>query len=276
MSRHFTSVVSSWFGKFASKEFPPAIQKFINGAYVKIMGLDMGEFKSPAEYKSLNKLFTRELMTPRELPEDGVISPSDSLVTQQAKIENKTALQIKGMEYSVAEFLGEFYSDEVEKLEAGEYINLYLSPKDYHRYHAPFDLRVDSIVHVPAKLYPVNIPFLKKKKNLFIENERVVISAKDSHNKRHFIVLVGALNVGKMVVTFEDKIKTNAHSEKITHYSYETPISLKRGELFGWFEMGSTIVMLSEKGAIKYSVAVDEKVKFAQKIGVLLKEEELK
>jgi len=37
-------------------------------------------------------------------------------------------------------------------------------PKDYHRYHMPFDVNIESIVHIPGRLYPVNIPFLKKKK----------------------------------------------------------------------------------------------------------------
>ncbi len=148
----------------------------------------------------VNKLFTRGLRKKREIDTDvdTILSPVDSLITQTGDILDSTAYQIKGMSYwRLKELLGEFYNDEVKSLEGGSYVNFYLSPKDYHRYHMPFDVNIESIVHIPGRLYPVNIPFLKKKKDLFIENERVLISLKDRHNNRHFIILVGALNVGK-------------------------------------------------------------------------------
>ncbi len=118
MKRVFTGAVSSYFGRFASKKFNPTLQKFINRSYVKIMGLEMDEFKSPDEYKSLNRLFTRQLLKERKVPKDknSVISPSDSLITQIGKIEKSVSYQIKGMEYSIKELLGENYIDEVQKL----------------------------------------------------------------------------------------------------------------------------------------------------------------
>jgi len=272
MAKHFTSIISSLFGKFASYSFPKPIQKVINGAYVKFMGLDMSEFEEPSNYKSLNALFTRELKSKREINKipNIVISPCDSLITQIGVIEKKSALQIKGMSYSVEEFLGDFFAFEANKLEGGEYINFYLSPKDYHRYHMPIDVEVESIVHIPGKLYPVNIPFLKKKKNLFIENERVVIALRDIYKKRHFLVLVGALNVGGMVVTFEPKIETNSSITTPCYYRYDKPIKIKKGECFGYFKMGSTIVLLSEKNSIDYSIEAWQKVKFGQTIGKLI------
>ena len=44
MKKHYSSIISDYFGVFASKAFPRPIQKIINGAYVKLMGLDMSEF----------------------------------------------------------------------------------------------------------------------------------------------------------------------------------------------------------------------------------------
>jgi phosphatidylserine decarboxylase len=110
------------------------------------------------------------------------------------------------------------------------------------------------------------MPLLRNKMNLFIENERVVIECKDHKGKMHFLVLVGALNVGKMVVTFEEKVKTNANIYYTSHYTF-SDLSLKKGEMFGWFEMGSTIVILSEKESIQTEVAINQKVFFGQKIG---------
>ena len=269
--RHYSSILSNLFGKFASKEFPSPIQNGINRGYVKLMGLDMSEFNPSSSYRSLNKLFTRALISSREIDRNPniVISPCDAKITDFGTISEGRAYQIKGMSYDTSNLIGESFKEYLSLLEGGEFANFYLSPRDYHRYHIPFDLKIEAITHIPGKLYPVNIPLLKNKHNLFIENERVVISALDSNNKRHFIILVGALNVGKMVVTFEDRIHTNIKDNRVKEYRYSTPIELKKGELFGWFEMGSTIVILSQKGALNYNLEINQKVSFAQSIGYL-------
>jgi exosortase/archaeosortase family protein len=143
------------------------------------------------------------------------------------------------MHYDVNGFLGDKISEENKKrLEDGEYINCYLSPKDYHRFHIPCDLTVRKAVHIPGKLYPVNIPYLNKQPNLFIENERVVIECELENKKIFYMVLVGALNVGVMQVAFEPAIKTNASATEVTEYVYEegiywlTKIQLELSGLF--------------------------------------------
>lgn len=271
MSKHYTSLISSAFGKFASKEFPSFIQYFINASYVKLMGLDMSEFREPSSYKTLNKLFTRALEKPRNLPEDSakLISGVDALITDYGTIKEAKAYQIKGMSYKIEELFGNYHQDVVGKVEGGEFINFYLSPKDYHRYHMPMTLKILSLTHIPGKLYPVNFPLLRNKHNLFIENERVVIECEDEKGRAQVIVLVGALNVGKMIVTFEENIHTNSDIVEPQHYTYEN-LTLQRGELFGWFEMGSTIVTFSEKGSIFPEVAINQKVKYTDILGKVL------
>ncbi len=269
--RHFTSVFSQKFGKFACKEHSPFWQFVINNAYISMMGLDMSEFGKPCEYLSLNALFTRALKADRPLPEadDAIISPADSLVSDYGTIREGKAYQIKGMEYRLDDLLGDEYRKYAGGLEGGDYINLYLSPKDYHRYHIPMDLRVKSLTHIPGKLYPVNFPLLRNKKDLFIENERVVIECEDGKGRLFFMVLVGALNVGKMVVTFEERVNTNSDITEPQHYAYED-LHLKRGELFGWFEMGSTILLFTQKGILRPEIAINEKVSFTQTIAKAL------
>jgi len=268
--QHITSYISQVFGRFANREFSPVIQNIINSSYVKLMGLDMSEFDTPSSYSSLNKLFIRELKSPREInPKYTLISPVDALISDCGKIKDGYAYQIKGMEYRLNELLGKQYTGYDKMLEGGEFINFYLSPKDYHRYHIPMDLEVLSITHIPGKLYPVNNRYLTKKKNLFIENERVVIKVKDRKDKIHFLILVGALNVGQMVVTFEENITTNIKLHEESYYEY-SDLKLKISELFGYFKMGSTIVMLSQQDAIIPDVRVGQNVKFGDRIGGLL------
>ena len=268
--RHFTSVISNQFGKFASKPFPAIIQHTINAAYVKLMGLDMSEFRPAASYETLNKLFTRALEKERPMPEDpnAVISGVDALITDFGTVREGKAYQIKGMEYSIGELFGEYHKAAAEWMEGGEFMNFYLSPKDYHRYHMPMSLHIHSLTHIPGKLYPVNFPLLRNKKNLFIENERVIIECEDDKGRMHVLVLVGALNVGKMVVTFEPCVQTNSDITEPQHYTYEN-LTLERGELFGWFEMGSTLLTFSQKDAFVPEAAINQKVKLGDVVGYL-------
>lgn len=267
----FSNILSASFGKFASKKFGKGTQTFINSAYVNIMGLDMREFDEPSSYESLNALFTRALKTARQIDNDPkmLISPTDSKVTELGKIEDFKAFQIKGMSYQVDSLLGEHITQEhKERIKNGNYINLYLSPRDYHRYHAPCDMKVTKAIHIPAKLYPVNIPTLKRKVNLFIENERVVLECLSREGKLFYYVLIGALNVGQMVVEFEKNIETNSDMREINAYEYQN-LHLKKGDLIGYFKMGSTVVMLLEEGFIDLDAHVGDVVKFGQAIAHL-------
>ncbi len=266
--RHITSAISQAFGKFASKEFSPWFQTIVNKSYVGLMGLDMSEFHNPSTYKSLNALFTRNLREPRTFSLDGddFISPCDSLISETGTITDDYALQIKGMRYKCADFIGSEFSDQEKAIVTdGTFINCYLSPKDYHRYHIPTNIKVIKAVHIPGKFYPVNMPSLKKRLNLFIENERVVILCEAANGKRFYMILVSALNVGVMQVSFEPRIQTNAIATSPQTYTFEN-LHLNKGDDFGCFEMGSTIIILTEKDMLDVSVKAGDNVKFSQTI----------
>jgi phosphatidylserine decarboxylase len=268
MSRHITSAISQCFAKFANKRFSKPTQSFINKAYVNLMRLNMREFDSHGSYSSLNALFTRKLKKDRVYSKDSsdFISPCDSFISGCGNLQENYALQIKGMRYSSDELLGRHFSSEEKSIvHSGVFINFYLSPKDYHRYHMPMDLKVLKAVHIPGKFYPVNMPTLKRKVNLFIENERVVLLCETQNKKRFYMVLVSALNVGVMQVSFEPKIKTNANIYRSTAYSYEN-LQLKKGDDFGCFEMGSTIVILAEKDMLELNIKAGDNVKYANTI----------
>ncbi len=269
---HISNLISQYFGRFAKKEFPSFIQSFINNAYVKLLGLDMSEFKAAKHYKSLNALFTRKLEINREFinDEDYIISPCDSLITEQGLIRDSKAFQIKGMKYEVEELLTYYCKENFEKINAGSFMNFYLSPKDYHRYHAPCDFKVSKLIHVPGKLYPVNLKYLKKEFELFVQNERVVLECIDNNGKLFYMVFVGALNVGEMVFEFEPRVETNKDASDIKVYEYED-ISMSKGDCLGYFKMGSTVVMLWENDTVHLENFLNQKVKFGQKIANKLK-----
>ncbi|MBL3519198.1 MULTISPECIES: phosphatidylserine decarboxylase [Arcobacteraceae] len=263
---HITNLISQYFGKFAKKEFPKPIQKIINKSYARFMKLDMREFKNAKHYKSLNELFTREFIIDREIDNSKniFISPTDSLITECGKLENDTALQIKGMAYSVEELLTYYCSDSYEKIDDGNFMNFYLSPKDYHRYHAPIDFKLKKLIHVPGKLYPVNLKYLNKEFELFVQNERVILEC-ESEGKTFFMVFVGALNVGQMVFTFEPQVETNKDTKEIKVYTYDN-IEISKAECLGYFKMGSTVVMIWEKDFVTIENLLNQNIKFGQRI----------
>ncbi|RKZ95540.1 MAG: phosphatidylserine decarboxylase [Gammaproteobacteria bacterium] len=272
MKQHITSIVSKYFGLFASKAFYPWFQHIVNQSYVSLMGLDMSEFYAPSSYHTLNKLFTRRFREPRNFSSNksDFISPCDAYISECGDLDGDIALQIKEMSYSISELLGEHFSKaDKARLTSGQFMNFYLSPKDYHRYHIPIDLKIIKAVHIPGKLYPVNNSSLNKRLNLFVENERIVLACETEEKKHFYMVLIGALNVGKMQIGFDHKIQTNASIKHAQSYEYEN-LYLQKGEDFGCFEMGSTVVIISEPGLLELKITPGQTVRFGQNVSKLI------
>ncbi|MGX2972594.1 phosphatidylserine decarboxylase [Helicobacter sp. T3_23-1059] len=246
--------LSILFGKFANYPFPRFFQAIVNSVYVRIFHIDLSDFAPAHTYPTLNALFTRSLAKSRSFDTDPktLISPSDSVIMEQGKIfvEDSAlkALQIKGMSYAIDEFLGESATNltALDSAKSLSFINLYLSPSDYHHYHAPCDMKILEVRYFGGVLLPVNPPSLRKNQNLFIQNERVVVVAEDLRGQRLYYVAVGALNVGKMIFHFEPKIQTNAQPNAKEIYHYNPPIEVKKGDELGTFMMGSTIVLIAQ------------------------------
>ncbi|WP_299083469.1 archaetidylserine decarboxylase [uncultured Campylobacter sp.] len=146
------------------------------------------------------------------------------------------------------------------------YANIYLSPRDYHHYHAPCDLSVTEALYIPADLYSVAKKFLLKIPNLYAKNERVILKCKMPNGGILWMVFVGALNVGKMKFDFDARIQTNACASRAEAlYEYEN-LNFKKGDHLGNFELGSTIVLVAQSEFLKFETPTDTSVKFGQKI----------
>lgn len=260
--------ISSIFGKIASHAFSPSLQRIINKTYAKIFDIDMSEFAPCESYQTLQALFTRKLLIPRNIDESSssLISPCDALIMEAGQIKNGTALQIKGKTYKIDDLVN--YSELASSIEHGVFINFYLSPRDYHRYHAPLDMTILWAAHIPGALYPVNRPALQNVDELFNKNERVALCCEDANGKIFFLVFVGALNVGSIVLNFDERIKTNSKKTEISVYKYEE-LWIKKGDEMGRFEMGSTIVALFGENYLQNLPAVGQKVKFGEKISAI-------
>ncbi|MSN96026.1 phosphatidylserine decarboxylase [Campylobacter sp. FMV-PI01] len=252
-------IISKCFGLVADIKFPNFMQNFINQKYINFFKIDMSEFDDFKNYKSLNALFTRELKIPRNLSKSEFISPSDGVVFECGKSSEFKAFSIKDRIYDLNELLDCKLENEQN------YLNIYLSPKDYHHYHSPCDLEILSAKYIPAKLYSVAKKPLLKIQNLYAKNERVILKTKLKNDKILWIVFVGALNVGKMKFDFDENIQKNC--TKITTYNYQN-LNFKKGDHLGNFELGSTIVLLSD--GVKFNTSSNKTLKFGDDLGEIL------
>ena len=69
-----------------------------------------------------------------------------------------------------------------------------------------------------------------------------------------------------MKFSFDDRIQTNVVANFTQIYEYEN-LHIKKSDRLGNFELGSTIVILSEKDAIEYNLFENKELKFAEAIG---------
>lgn len=253
---HYTNWISSIFEKFASYSFPLFLQKFINKTYVNLFDLNMSEFDTLESYSNLNALFMRSLIYPRSFDKEKntMIAPCDSEIFCFGEVKDNLALQIKGKEYKVSDFLK-------EELEGYSYTNFYLSPRDYHRFHAPCDLEVVKIRFISGILLSVNEKSLQQNDAVFSKNKRVVLECKDGFGNPFYFIAVGALNVGRIQINFyPDSCKINTDKEVV----FEDSIKLKKGDEIGSFLMGSTIVTFCK--GWDFSLKEKEKILFGQLI----------
>ena len=71
-----------------------------------------------------------------------------------------------------------------------------------------------------------------------------------------------------MKFCFDERIQTKVVANFTQIYEYEN-LHIKKGERLGNFELGSTIVMLSEKDATKHNLFENKELKFAEAIRLI-------
>jgi phosphatidylserine decarboxylase len=210
--------------------------------YAKHFNINLSEIEKPIhEYAHLTEFFTRKLKEdarPICGDEREAISPVDGLITQMGRIEKGTIIQAKGISYPVQRLLAD---DSNSDFENGHFMTIYLSPKDYHRIHMPITGEIYSSTYIPGRLFPVNDIGVNHVKGLFTKNERVVTFANTDYGKLA-IVKVGAFIVGSVKVKYENKIRKWKKIMK----SALSPVTYEKGDEVGYFEFGSTVILLFE------------------------------
>lgn len=248
MSRTMGKITASRFSRLAIKR------------YIRHYNIDLASVEKPVEqYRTLKEFFSRRLKPearPIAMGECAIVSPVDGTVSQLGDINQGTMIQAKGKQYSVADLLAED-AEQAKRFYGGKFITIYLSPRDYHRIHMPVTGTLVKYTYVPGRLYPVNQIGVQHVDRLFARNERLITYVETDNMGCVAVVKVGALFVGSVKVSYNTattNVKNGRHySDKIAEAA-----TYEKGQELGWFEFGSTVILVFERGDIEWAADVRE------------------
>jgi len=207
----------------------------------------------PEGYKHFNAFFTRALNAQaRPLAEDekAILSPADGVVSQFGRVKQGKIFQAKGTDFELHTLLGDD-RQRTRLFEDGYFATIYLSPKDYHRVHAPLAGTLTQMSHIPGRLFSVSDISTKAIPGLFARNERVVTLFETEYGPMA-VVMVGAIFVSSMETVWHGQINPPS-GRWITEYRYpDGQTKLGRGDELGRFNMGSTAIVLFPKDRITW------------------------
>jgi phosphatidylserine decarboxylase len=239
-----------WFSKVEN----PIVRDCSIACWRLFSDLDLSEARK-THFKSMHDCFTRELK-PGLRPFDPdpliVASPSDAIVGAHGRIAETELFQVKGAPYSLLDLLGD--PALVEQHRNGSFVTLRLTSSMYHRFHAPYDAHIERITLIHGDVWNVNPIALKRIERLFCKNERAVIRTRLSSGEALTLVPVAAILVASIRLHFLDRA-LNAQTRGPVNFACD--VNVKKGEELGWFEHGSTIIILAP-GDFRFCEAIAE------------------
>ena len=257
--------VSRFMGRLADRRWSPPVGRAVVGVYSRAYGIELDECVEREGWESFDEFFTRRLrdgVRPLDPDARAVLSPADGRLESMGRVDEGSTFVVKGRSYSVEELVGDA-GDAARYVGGGGFV-VYLSPRDYHRVHAPVGGTISEVRSLPGDYYPVNEIGVRHVSNLFGRNRRVAIvidTPADVGLGRVTVVMVAAIVVGRITVTGIDE-----RDVPFGRHRPNAPIA--RGAEIGQFHLGSTAVVFVEKralgrwraqeGAVRFGAAVTE------------------
>lgn len=231
-----------WFSKIER----PLIRDGSLAIFKLICAPDLTEAKKPS-FRSLHDCFIRELRDgARAIDRTGnvLVSPCDGIVGATGPVCDNTLLQVKGSPYTLHELVRA--PELVAHYRHGTYVTLRLTAGMYHRFHAPHDGQVEQVMHIPGDAWNVNPAALKRIDRLYCRNERAVLALQlDGDQRPVTLVAVAAVLVAGIRLRFLD-LPFERNSDRAT--LMPCTARFQKGDELGWFEHGSTILVLAPPG----------------------------
>ncbi len=217
-----------------------------------------------SEYRSLNELFThgmRPEFRPLAAEANQFVCPCDCQVQDIGRLNHDSLLTVKGIEYSLTSLLP---GVDTQHFEGGTFGIFFLSPVDCHRVYSPQEGVLQEIIHVPGRRLLVHPPYQRKEFPVFTLNERVIIRLQTPFGNC-LLVMVAGWGVGHVTYPFLKLRRPSKHL--ITRQKFDTPIPIQRGQWVATFELGSTVIMITEpRPDIITHIARDDRVNYGQAV----------
>ena len=208
--------------------------------------LDLREAKKTT-FASVHDCFIRELREgarPIDSSPDVLVSPCDGIVGQSGRIDGSQLVQAKGFAYSLEDLLLDRAL--VQRYRNGRYVTLRLTSTMYHRFHAPEDCEVQQIRYVQGDTWNVNPATLARVRKVFCRNERAVVTARLVNAPESItLVAIAAILVGGICLNVPGatfNLDCPGPERIVCRHSFT------RGQEVGYFNHGSTIVVLVSPG----------------------------
>jgi phosphatidylserine decarboxylase len=237
--RRFLTQFIGWFSQIEQ----PLVRDLSIGIWRFFSGLDLSEART-TQFRSMHDCFIRELKPgarPIDMDPAVLVSPCDAIVGACGTVNDTELFQIKGFPYRLEDLLGD--PDLVNAHRNGRYVTLRLTSSMYHRFHAPYDCRVEQVTYISGDTWNVNPIALKRIEKLFCKNERALLRtrlAADGHVVT--LVPVAAVLVASIRLHFLDILLGLKHRGPNV---FPCNALFKKGDEMGWFQHGSTIIVFA-------------------------------
>ncbi|XP_040297075.1 phosphatidylserine decarboxylase proenzyme, mitochondrial-like isoform X2 [Bufo bufo] len=288
-----TRLLSRLWGLLNEVSLPHWLRRPLLSMYVWAFSVNMqeAEVEDLNRYRNLGELFRRPLKsTARSISPQYLVSPCDGRVLHCGRTRGSQIEQVKGLTYSLENFLGpqDWRESENSGVSFLQQLGVrpttrlyhhvvYLAPGDYHRFHSPTDWSIQHRRHFPGSLLSVSPHVARWVPGLFCQNERVVLSGQWQFGF-FSLTAVGATNVGSIHIYGDSELHTN-HSRHVKGKYHDssyieqhgaTGLVLAKGDPLGEFNFGSTIVLVFEGPRnFTFQMKNGEKIFMGEALGTL-------
>lgn len=228
-----------------------AVKDFLIAKFIRLYDVDIDDVKLevPGGFATFNDFFVRELHNnarPIDRNSTALVSPVDGTISSAGAISGSSIFQAKGRNYLLDDLLATDLQESRHYID-GTYATIYLAPYNYHRVHAPLDGKVVAARYVPGDLFSVNTATVANVPGLFRRNERLILHLTAAHGPA-VLIFVGALNVGSISTPWSGELRPRKHGVVELIDLDAAPCEFRKGDLLGWFNMGSTVIVLCPPG----------------------------
>jgi phosphatidylserine decarboxylase len=231
-----------WFSRIEQ----PLVRDLSIGLWRFFSDLDLSEAKK-AQFHSMHDCFVRELKDGAR-PVDGdpeiLISPCDAIVGAAGTIAGTELYQIKGFPYTLRDLLCDDGLTDVHR--DGRYVTLRLTSSMYHRFHAPYDCRLEQVTYISGDTWNVNPIALRRVERLFCKNERALLRLRLATGGQTvtLVPVAAVLVAGIRLHGLDVLLGLNYRGPNVM----PCDVGYRKGEQMGWFEHGSTIIVFAPDG----------------------------